>query len=519
LISTPIIIGLIDNVRKETFKDSAYGIIDAGEISYSQYLLEGITEEVTFTYTNGVEIPSIVGKELNYKGTKPQNGQIKVSNEGLVGIAIHNGSYCAKKGYYDSEVILSDEEIEKCSIPLYEDNTGASIPELTTGMIPVIYDGTNWVKADVIDKWYDYDVQEWANAVTVIDTNRDTYINATIGTIIPMDQINTMWVWIPKYEYETITSPTATEIKVNFISKSETTVTSNYIIHPAFTFGTTPVSGIWVGKFETTGIESALTILPNRQALSSLTVKQMYLASRAMDNVAKEIEYGWDTTQVDIHMAKNIEWGSIAYLSHSKYGVGDEIYINPSSARITGRGGNQVSQSSTSDASGGVSSTLYSYDGKQCNTKTGYECTGTSQLIYGMASSTTGNIYGVYDMSGGSWEYVMAMYRPIDGIEVTDNSGFGATTTIGDLSTIDEKYWNRYTTNDVLTSCNDGCYGHALLKTSNWYSDYAYFFESNIPWLVRGGYYGGTTGSGIFGYGKNDGNAYSYSFRVVLIGE
>ena len=26
-------------------------------------------------------------------------------------------------------------------------------------------------------------------------------------------------------------------------------------------------------------------------------------------------------------------------------------------------------------------------------------------------ASTTGNIYGVYDMSGGSWEYVMGIYN------------------------------------------------------------------------------------------------------------
>ncbi|MGE5455741.1 MAG: prepilin-type N-terminal cleavage/methylation domain-containing protein, partial [Ignavibacteriales bacterium] len=55
LIATPIIIGLIDNTRKESFKDSAYGIVKAGEISYSKDLLDGINGEVTFTYTDGVE--------------------------------------------------------------------------------------------------------------------------------------------------------------------------------------------------------------------------------------------------------------------------------------------------------------------------------------------------------------------------------------------------------------------------------------------------------------------------------
>ena len=74
-------------------------------------------------------------------------------------------------------------------------------PVLTSNMIPVYYDSTNavWRKADENNnkenhKWYDYNNKMCANAVTVTDTNRDTYLKANAGTEISMDDINTMWV-------------------------------------------------------------------------------------------------------------------------------------------------------------------------------------------------------------------------------------------------------------------------------------------------------------------------------------
>ena len=72
-----------------------------------------------------------------------------------------------------------------------------------------------------------------------------------------------MFVYIPRYEYKiegqygthtdgTVgTAELPGEIKVNFVPKSRTTETSGYIMHPAFTFGSTQQSGIWIGKFET----------------------------------------------------------------------------------------------------------------------------------------------------------------------------------------------------------------------------------------------------------------------------
>ncbi len=105
--------------------------------------------------------------------------------------------------------------------PVYHDTSGANTPVLSDNMIPVVYDETRkeWVKQD-LDKSYDYSQQVWANAVTVVEDGTQTrsyYKKAKAGTVISMEDINTMWVWIPRYSY-TIKS----ENGVNYYGKAST---------------------------------------------------------------------------------------------------------------------------------------------------------------------------------------------------------------------------------------------------------------------------------------------------------
>lgn len=46
-------------------------------------------------------------KQLNYKGSKPQDGEVRINKNGKVAIAIHDGKYCAEKSYESSEVKIS----------------------------------------------------------------------------------------------------------------------------------------------------------------------------------------------------------------------------------------------------------------------------------------------------------------------------------------------------------------------------------------------------------------------------
>ena len=408
-------------------------------------------------------------------------------------------------------------------------------PELDNGMIAVTYDGSNWVKAEssnTDNSWYNYEELRWANAVTVSSTSRSTYQSAEVGTAVDMDDIETMWVWIPRYSYSIGsedgtnyygkkgcylgTDPTLDlpgEIDVRFVSSNikdrgiAKYVTNSgareYYTPDAFTFGDQELSGIWVGKFETSSsnpsaengggntTELDAMIKPNTPSWRQININNAFNVSLKMNDEGNR--YGF-TSNADTHMMKNSEWGVVAYLSQSKYGklgnesfsgANKEIYQNKSDQYITG-----CSYGAPSDDS------------------TDYGCQYTYDIdINGTGASTTGNIYGIYDMSGGAWEYVMANYN-----DIVRNSGF--------TSMPDSTYYDRYTTEDVNTACNGSiCISHGLSDTAGWYNDYRTMLNETYPWMVRGGVYNDYPGdhAGVFGFGRSSAGRYSsYSFRFVI---
>ena len=142
----------------------------------------------------------------------------------------------------------------------------------------------------------------------------------------------------------------------------------------------------------------------------------------------------------------------------------------------------------------------------------------TCGIIYGKATSypqsTTGNITGIFDMSGGAIEYVMAYYS-------------GASTTWGAASNgnyagfsnkPDSKYFDDYMSTDPLTACNGGvCYGHGFSEIFSWYNDYMVLENVESPWFRRGGYYIDGAGAGAFNIVSYDGDSsVGDGFRVVL---
>ena len=84
------------------------------------------------------------------------------------------------------------------------------------------------------------------------------------------------------------------------------------------------------------------------------------------------------------HLMKNSEWGAVAYLCYSKYG---------NAPKINGAG-SEVSNIHWYDMYTGQGPKSATDDTHNYNTQNG------------ILASTTGNITGVYDMSGGAWERV-----------------------------------------------------------------------------------------------------------------
>ncbi len=420
-------------------------------------------------------------------------------------------------------------------------------PYLVGDMIPVVYDEAQgkWVKA--LDSWlleqantgdwHDYNNQMWANAVTVTETNRQTYVDADAGYVIPMSDINAMFVWIPRYSYTigntygyqgyggdapSQATPGAFDIKwveSSTIDTGEASYTGNAVdnwyTNPAFCWGDTcddistredagnrELSGIWVGKFETSTTGGTETneiqqpiIKPTVTSWRKVDVANMFNSiQQYMNSINGESIFGLSGSTYDTHMLKNTEWGAVAYLSQSKYGkygntnyIGaeKELAINNCVIYVTGVGGDTVSAALSIDT-----------------------CTAnTYETEKGQTASTTGNIYGIYDMSGGAWEYVMGNMENSSNAFNVMSSGF--TTPPAD------KYYNSYAYNtDTATG---RILGDSTKETAWFYGDYQQFLTSSYPWFLRGGTFGDTTSGGVFYSNFINGISYSaYGFRVSI---
>jgi hypothetical protein len=496
------------------------------------------------------------------------------------------GTYDVVVKTWGGVAILADGFTYESNICRNADLYSKCVVELDVNMIPITYTGNitapEWRKADVslAGDWYDYENQKWANAVTVkaadgTKTLADYQTDPT-GTVIEEDDILGYFVYIPRYAYQVqrfspsdppSCGPAATNnpgtcsttladglygprnFNIKFQKSTDPVLipaqTGDWATHPAFEFVTGGVTkhlnGLWVGKFETTGSSGALTIKPNQTSLRSQTVSLQYDQAKrigAIDSVAES--YGGSSylnnagtgaipqnqhnlNQAKSHMLTNRDWGAAIYLATSVYGAGDQTFAdganlndygvvgkNANSDYITGCG----RYDSHSDASSYAGGTTCSNGGTDSSYYTDH----------GKQASTTQNVYGIYDMVGGSYEYTMSNYDSTNG-----SAGFSST------AMPDGSYINKYLTINGFTGsgyytnfnvCTFAtCGGQGLYETTfvapvsnyfqSWSRDVSYFVYSSYPWARRGGDYSNTYGAGLFDSSSNTGASYSdYGFRV-----
>jgi hypothetical protein len=494
------------------------------------------------------------------------------------------------------------------------------------------YDNAKWANAVTLkndtDK-YATDGSTTTPTLTPLEYFRDY---APIGTAIPEADILGYWVYIPRYAYEVqrrdavdavvakqtdfnimfeksatpkkSPAPTcsilgsgysvdsddgavikdysgyATSSTANDCVISKTYPTSapydesTWATHPAFTFGSTELNGIWIGKYETgTDIYCAtksatnpiscgdniapddIYVKPNKAPIVIKNLGAMFTMTKNMSSNATSITGGnvvtnntstntMNLTENSIaKMLKNSDWGSVAYLSTSKYGA-------------TGQGNAKVYNNGYYDSTVTANSdTKYAYKtgcgpvssqsdagGATCNS---YE----TEL--GRQASTTGNVYGIYDMAGGVSEYVMGN-RTTSSSQTTGSTS-NSSSNYFEVQITDSAYYDAYRTrsaggdttlnrfgmqptgsnssentynNDVCTF--ETCGGQALHETktkqpvattlgNSWNGASSYFAYSVYPWTMRGSS-ANSTYAGIFASSANAGNPFStIGFRSSLV--
>ena len=450
---------------------------------------------------------------------------IKITN-------ISNEVKSIKLGLKYSKIDIKYEDNEN-KIDIYNSDV-PNEPNLVKGMIPITYNEFKnaWEKADY-SNWYDYENRKWANAVMVTDSSRDNYINAKVGSEVKEEDILTYLVWIPRYKYKLFNTSfdKIDPIEINIVfegknsSKSNGTKDGEWLTHPAFTFGDQELAGIWVGKFETTGTVDMPTIKPNLVSLTNQNISTQFDTSRKINYVVDN-----EKDKIDAHIAKNVDWGAVVYLSHSKYGTcTDGVCKNVRNNNVNTLNdinGPSVTGCSSVNPNGSmvVSNT--------CNTS---YSRAYNDNEYGVLASTTYSIYGIYDMSGGSWETTMGVMKSEDGKSIisgrneTRNSGYTGilfddndkkivTKNYVGMSLPNSKYYDLYDFGTDIFSVNRSHYGDATGETIYWYNDFYEFVVNPAAWFMRGGLYNHNINDGVFAYGAQTGLASPLrSFRTIIV--
>lgn len=228
-------------------------------------------------------------------------------------------------------------------------------------------------------------------------------------------------------------------------------------------------------------------------------------------------------------MVNNNDWGATTYLSASKYGAGyNGVQINASGAKHYNIDAvnDDASYDSTYGATGcgpQASGNTRGYgDGGTLGTQ---QACGNPDRAYngtlGQLASTTNNTTGIYDMSGGGYEYVAASY--------SDNLNNSNTNEYFGSNAAHPPYVNTYNFKNFNSCTYQTCGGQALYETHNgsnstgynmWLNQSAYFVgrdSSSYHWFLRGGVYSGFSIVGLFYvYGIDGGADSNRAFRVAL---
>ena len=201
-----------------------------------------------------------------------------------------------------------------------------------------------------------------------------------------------------------------------------------------------------------------------------------------------------------------------------------DVRINNNSAFITG-------YAATIEPTIGHSAT--SVEGNRYE-KTDVGIDGTYSINYlnpkSIVASTTNNYTGIYDISGGAWEYVMGYTTEAS----TVGSSSGITSLYSDFfnNNVWDRYYDKYSST-ANTNYNNRILGDATGEmgpfgvyrnengnasfVSSWNTDYADFINANGSWFERSGgcQYGILSGETTF-HGFGGGINGLISFRIVL---
>ena len=467
-------------------------------------------------------------------------------------------------------------------------------PKLMTGMTAIKFneptgdekakEGSTVKTTDTDAAWYDYDAKKWANAQTQdgsmwVWIPRFAYkVNSstkTFDVVFLKDTTNTYldngtekdaekegYIIHPAFKNESSTGyenggwdKELTGIWVSKFEAGYATSNGNSAPKKASSVNYSQTS-VWASGYETGGQDGSLparnwidgvygstTTAIKYPTFQGLTYSMNYTNHNDAFNISRALTesgniYGLSSATTDSHLMKNSEWGAVAYLAQSKYGLnGTNIYINNANLRN--------SQQSAYAITGCAGETEDAAEvGVKIDTTTKKPVTtDSSKKIYvwtqksGTKASTTGTIYGIYDMSGGTWERTAGLVN--NGNENLTKYGQSLMNALNNGksskyvtvypydSSVDKTGANIDTASAANWKANTKIYGDGIRETStagtektSWYTGYSYFPAVGSSFSGRGGVLWDGEWAGLFSFSRTGGNSTSYDgFRSVLVAQ
>ena len=431
------------------------------------------------------------------------------------------------------------------------------------------------------DNYYDEEgniqtAQRQKTADEIIDSTKEYTVHPAFTNESSINYANGGWdkeltgIWVAKFAAGYASGNNSAPVKSSNENYSQST---SYV---QATESTTGKDGNLDARNWLDGVYGSTTTSIKYPTFQGTTYAMNYINHSDAYKIARALTddgniYGLSSNTANSHLMKNSEWGAVAYLSKSQYGQNNkEITTNNINLDSGGRKRTETAGKTGVDSvyavTGCSSNTTDTANNKvtiaNLNSATGDTgVTGSNGTAYkwnqktGQNASTTGTIYGIYDISGCVWkmtadfvsngnvnllEYGKSLLDEAKVTYTVNESTKTVTANTGtstkyvtiypysspESSNIDTASQNNFKNNTKIygdavretTSANAGT-SNSEWNTSSWNLDYSNFPALYYPFFTRGGTLWSGTIAGAFAFHRSNGNSdYNNGLRAVLVG-
>ena len=396
------------------------------------------------------------------------------------------------------------------------------------------------------DQYYDEEgnlqtAKRAKSATEEVDTTSDYYVHPAFTDESDINYANGGWnseltgIWVAKFEAGYASKNNLSPVVASNVNYSQTEVLASTSETGTDSEENISARNCLDGVYgSTTTAIKYPTFQPITYSMNYISIGDAYNISRVLTDNGNI--YGLSSLSTDSHLMKNSEWGAVAYLSWSQYGTkGQELCINSINVNNNIQSVYAVTGLTTGTTNAEVK-IISAEDITSINIRSGNTANNGiyawDQLI-GQKASSTLNMYGVYDLSGGLYERTTGYINNED----ENLSTYGASVIIGgntstkyatvypyqnpENSNLDTASGNNYT----YYKNNGNMYGDAIgeISTSgtgnhSWNDDDSYFPALSTLFTNHGGCCWNSSNAGLFAFGRTYGDShYLNGFRPVLV--